>query len=318
MDVASQTDKKSPGERVVVLGGLGFIGSHVCRALIGQGHAVRIFDRADASPELIRDFQQSIEIVAGDVARAEDVVGALKDATLLINLVHTTVPGSSMVDPGHDIISNVASSARWLQRIGETSLRKIIYFSSGGTVYGESKAPITEDYPTNPLNSYGITKLAIEKYTAMYATIFDIDYLIVRPSNVYGPGQQLHYGQGAIGVMANRALRGEELEVWGAGTDRRDYLFIEDLISAILKLLDYHGSSRIFNVSSGTGHSVIDVISVLETLIQPFPGIAHTPKRRIDVPLNILDSSRLEKETGWRPNVSFEEGIRRTVEWMRR
>lgn len=318
MDVASQTDRKSPGERVVVLGGMGFIGSHLCRALIREGHSVRIFDRVNASTELIQDFQRSIEIVGGDVSRAEEVVGALKDATLLINLVHTTVPGSSMVDPGLDIISNVASSARWLEHIGETSLRKIIYFSSGGTVYGESKAPIAEDYPTNPLNSYGITKLAIEKYTAMYATHSDIDYCIVRPSNVYGPGQQLHYGQGVIGVMASRALRGEELEVWGEGTDRRDYLFIEDLISAIIELLDYNGPFRIFNISSGAGHSVLDVISVLETLIQPFPKVIHTPKRRIDVPLNILDSGRLEKETGWQPSISFAEGIRRTVEWMKR
>ena len=205
-----------------------------------------------------------------------------------------------------------------LKYIKGTSLRKIIYFSSGGTVYGESDVPISEDHHTNPLNSYGITKLAIEKYTAMYATHANIDYCIVRPSNVYGPGQQMQHGQGVIGIMASCALRGEELKVWGDGTYRRDYLFIDDLVSAIIKLFDYNGRFRIFNVSNGVGHSVLDVIAVLQRLIQPFPKVEYSLGRPIDVPVNILDSSRLQKETGWKPVIDFEEGIRRTVESMRR
>lgn len=318
MDSPSQPETARASERVVVLGGLGFIGNHLCRALVASGRTVRIFDRPEASQESIGDFHHSVEIVTGDISNAEDVINAVQDATVLINLVHTTVPGSSMIDPGLDIVSNVASTARWLKRVGETSLRKIIYFSSGGTVYGESKDLINEDYSTNPLNSYGITKLAIEKYTAMYAAHADIDYCIVRPSNVYGPGQQLLRGQGVIGIMANRALRGEELEVWGDGTVLRDFLYVDDLVNAILNLIDYKGQFRVFNVSSGVGHSVLDVILVLQKLIQPFPKVLLTPKRRIDAPLNILDSSRLKNETGWSPNVSFEDGVRRTVEWMRR
>lgn len=317
MDIPSKTEVAPANDRVVVLGGLGFIGSHLCRALVAQGRSVRVFDKPDASHDAISDFEQSIEIVSGDIAKPEEVVDAIRDASVLINLVHTTVPGSSMIDPGLDIISNVASSARWLKHIGETSLRKIIYFSSGGTVYGESKERITEDYPTNPLNSYGITKLAVEKYTAMYATHADIDYCIVRPSNVYGPGQQLHYGQGVIGIMASRALRGERLEVWGEGTDHRDFLYVDDLVKAILRLLNYDGEVRVFNVSSGVGHSVLDVIAVLERSIQPFPEVVHTPKRPIDVPLNILDSSRLQDETGWQPTTDFDEGVSRTIEWMK-
>lgn len=317
MNNASKPDVARVNDRVVVLGGLGFIGSHLCRALVAHDRSVRVFDRPEASQDAISDFKQSIEIATGDIAKPEEVVDAIRDATVLINLVHTTVPGTSMLDPGLDIISNVASSARWLKHIGETSLRKIIYFSSGGTVYGESKKPIAEDYPTNPLNSYGITKLAVEKYTAMYATHADIDYCIVRPSNVYGPGQQLHYGQGVIGIMASRALRGERLEVWGEGTDHRDFLYVDDLVRAILRLLDYNGSVRVFNVSSGVGHSVLDVIEALKTSIQPFPEVVHTPKRPIDVPLNILDSSKLQSETGWKPTTDFDQGVSRTIDWMK-
>ena len=305
-------------ERVVVLGGLGFIGSHLSRSLNKHGYAVRIFDRPGVSRELIKDCERDVEIVAGDISQPQEVIDALESAAILINLVHTTVPGSSMKDPVHDIVSNVAGTVRWLQRLGETSLRKIVYFSSGGTVYGKpEQVPIPEDHPTNPLNSYGITKLALEKYTAMYASSFGIDHCVVRPSNVYGPGQRLVHGQGVIGIMADRALRGEVLELWGSGTDQRDYLFIDDLVSAILRLLGYTGPLNIFNVSSGTGHSVLDVISVLQAQLDHSPEVKHLPGRGFDVPVNILDSSRLQAATGWQPKISFEEGIRRTIEWLK-
>ena len=317
MEIASPPDATLAHERVVVFGGLGFIGSHVCRALVNAGYSVRIFDRANESHELIKDFESQVEICEGDISQLDDVARAVDGVTVLINLIHTTVPGSSMKDPAYDVTSNVATAARWLEYLDQTHVRKVIYFSSGGTVYGApEKIPITEDHPTNPLTSYGITKLAIEKYIAMYARCFSLDYCIVRPSNVYGPGQRLHYGQGVIGIMASRALRGEALEVWGAGTDKRDYLFVEDLVSAIVKLLEYRGATRVFNVSSGKGHSVRDVIAALRTHIKPLPEVVQLPARGFDVPVNILDSSRLRDETGWEPTVAFEEGIRRTVEWI--
>ena len=319
MHIRSQPDSKLARERVTVFGGLGFIGSHICRALVNEDHFVRIFDRSGESHELVNDFEPNIEILEGDISRLEDIDSALDGATVLINLVHTTVPGSSMNDPAYDVTSNVANAARWLEHLGRTNLRKVIYFSSGGTVYGRpERIPITEDHPTNPLNSYGITKLAIEKYTAMYANRFGIEYCLVRPSNVYGPGQRLHYGQGVIGIMANHALRGERLEVWGEGTDQRDYLFIDDVVDAIRRLLSYNGPHRVFNVSSGIGHSVLNVIEVLRKQIDPLPEVVHLPPRSFDVPVNILDSTRLRHETGWRPTVEFEEGIRRSIEWLKR
>src|SRR5207253_6593327 len=118
-----------------------------------------------------------------------DVLTAVGDAHTIIHLVHTTVPGSSMKDPGYDAMSNVVASAQWLSRLPEIKARKIIYISSGGTVYGPPQSlPINEQHPTSPMSSYGITKLAIEKYVAMYSAMYGIEYRILRPSNVYGEG----------------------------------------------------------------------------------------------------------------------------------
>lgn len=318
MNKPSPPERDLAHERIVVLGGLGFIGSHLCRELFRHCSVIRAFDRPTQSRESVRDLENRIEIVGGDVSNTDEVVDALRDATILINLVHTTVPGSSMKDPAYDIVSNVASAVKWLQRLAETNLRKIIYFSSGGTIYGVPETvPITEHHPTNPISSYGITKLAIEKYTAMYANRFGIEHRLVRPSNVYGPSQRLNQGQGVIGILANHALKGEMLEVWGKGTDQRDYLFIDDLVAALLKLLVYEGPFRVFNISSGTGHSVLDMIGVLRTQINPLPEIVHREERGFDVPVNILDSSRIRQETGWSPAVGFEEGIRRTIDWLK-
>jgi UDP-glucose 4-epimerase len=297
---------------------LGFIGSNLCRRLVEHDYSVRIFDKLYASQELIDDFKGRVEVIEGDMSRAEDVLAAIADADIVINLIHTTVPGSSMADPGYDVTSNVAAAANWLQHLDRTRVRKMIYFSSGGTVYGVPQVvPITEEHPTNPINSYGITKLAIEKYTAMYADRFGVAYCLLRPSNIYGPGQRLHIGQGLIGVLADRALQSKPLEIWGSGENLRDYLFIDDLVSGVMALLSNQSSHRVFNLSSGQGHSVLDIVSILRNQIESLPEVVHLPDRGFDVPVNVLDSSRMTTATGWQPTVDLESGVKRTVQWIR-
>jgi UDP-glucose 4-epimerase len=233
--------------------------------------------------------------------------------------VHTTGPGSSLADPSYDVESNVAASVRWLSRLEQTSVRKIVFVSSGGTVYGiPQRNPIDEQHPTDPISSYGITKLALEKYVAMYATAAGIEYLILRPSNVYGEGQRLQIGQGVIGVLVDRALRGQELEVWGTGDSLRDYIYIADFISAVRALLTYTGSHRIFNVSGGKGHSLKDILQILRHQLGGLPDIRYKPARGFDVPANVLDASLLRAEVGWEPRVPLEEGVEHVIKWLKK
>ena len=134
---------------------------------------------------------------------------------------------------------------------------------------------------------------------------------------MYGPGQRLHTGQGVIGVAADRALRGEPLELWGDGESLRDYLYVEDMAASVVSLLDYAGAERVFNASSGEGRSVLDIIETLREQLGPLPEVVRKPFRGFDVPVNVLDSSRLRRATGWRPSVTLREGVGRTLEWLK-
>jgi UDP-glucose 4-epimerase len=318
MPQETQLTSPTTAPLVVVLGGLGFMGSHICRDLLRRGKEVRVFDKLYTSHELVADIEHDIEIVEGDMSRANDVLGAIADAETLIHLIHTTRPGSSMDDPAFDISSNVVANVRWLMRLRETKVRRILFVSSGGTVYGNPQSiPIDEDHPTNPVCSYGIAKLAIEKYIAMYASMFGLDYCLLRPSNVYGEGQRLNVGQGIIGVLADRALRGENLEIWGTGENLRDYLHVDDMVSALMALLSYGGPHRIFNVASSDGRSVLEIVSLLTNYLKMLPEVIYKPDRGFDVPANVLNSSRLREETGWQPKVDLSDGIARTVDWVK-
>ena len=151
----------------------------------------------------------------------------------------------------------------------------------------------------------------------MYSQIAGVRYTIVRPANVYGVGNRLNVGQGVIGVLAHRALKGEQLEVWGTGESRRDYVYIDDLVSALTALIEYNGSETVFNVSSGKAHSVLEVIDELRAILGELPPVVHLPSRGYDVPLNLLSSARLTAATGWSPHVTLESGIPRLIEWIR-
>lgn len=303
--------------RVLVMGGLGFIGNHLCRTLLREGYQVRIFDKLYSSRKLINDIQEEVEIEEGDVERPEDVLQALKGIDVAIDLIHTTVPGSSMQDPAYDVQSNVVSCTKWLSLLKDTDLTRIIYISSGGTVYGVPlKNPVSEDHPTEPICSYGITKLAIEKYVAMYANINGIEYRICRPANAYGEGQRLNIGQGVIGVFLERGLKGQPIEIWGDGTNRRDYIYVKDLVSGIVKLMNHDGKGRVFNISTGVGYSLNDIVTIIRDKLNIPLKVKYRRSRRFDVPVNILDNTRLKVETGWEPKTSITEGIRRVYDWL--
>ena len=315
MEDQSQNRKQ---ECVLVMGGLGFIGSHLCKLLLHEGYHVRVFDKLYGSRNLVNDIEESIEVIEGDIEKSEDVLRSLQDVDIVIDLIHSTVPGSSMQNPTYDAQSNILSHISWLSQLNKTKLARIIYISSGGTVYGIPREnPINENHPTDPICSYGITKLAIEKYVAMYSNMFGIDYKICRPANVYGEGQHLQTGQGVISVFLDMCLRKRTIEIWGDGKTCRDYINVKDMVRAILEISLYQGQHKVFNISSAKGYSLNDIITIIHDELKIPVQVNYLKSREFDVPTNILCNKLLTESTGWKPEVDLSNGMTMVYDYLK-
>ncbi len=175
-----------------------------------------------------------------------------------------------------------------------------------------------ETHPADPVCSYGIAKLAIEKYLGLYHYLYGIDYCILRVANPFGEGQRVVSSQGAVAVFLHRALKNELIEVWGDGSVVRDYVYIGDVVDAFLKAMDYTGSPRTFNIGSGRGYSLNELLEIIESLIgHPVPRI-YKEARTLDVPVNVLDISSARECLNWQPRTLLKDGLMKTLEWMRK
>lgn len=304
--------------KCVVLGGGGFIGSHLCQALLAAGHGVRVFDRPNLKRFDSAAERGPAEWLEGDFTNPEDLARAVDGCEVVYHLVSTTLPKSSNDNPVYDVETNVIGTLRLLELVRATSAR-IVFISSGGTVYGVPRAvPIPETHPTEPLCSYGIGKLAVEKYLRLYQVLHGLDYCVLRLANLYGERQRVTTAQGAVAVFLHRALRDEPIEIWGDGSVVRDYLYAGDAAAALVRAAAATGETRLFNVGSGRGQSLNDILAAIEALLGRPVRRSYLPGRRFDVPVNVLDVSLAARHLGWRPATSFAEGLSRTCDWMRR
>jgi UDP-glucose 4-epimerase len=302
----------------LVLGGAGFIGSHVAQALAQQGHGVKVFDRphVDRLPLFARD--KGFQVFTGDFLNPQSLSPALRGTEVVFHLVSTTLPKNSNDNPMYDVETNVLGSLRLIALCREHAVRKVVFISSGGTVYGVPKSlPIAEDHPTEPISSYGIHKLAVEKYLQLAHRLHGLDYCIVRPGNLYGPRQRLDTAQGAVAVFLDRALRGQPIQIWGDGAVVRDYVYVGDAVEAILKAARFEGEPRLFNIGSGIGVSLNELVAEIRKLIGLEIKVEHSAARTVDVPVNVLDCTRARRHLGWKASTPLNEGLRKTCEWLR-
>jgi UDP-glucose 4-epimerase len=304
-------------QRCLVLGGKGFIGSHLVEALLAEGFAVRVFDRANI-PSLNSDpVAARVEWVDGDFTSDADVARALVGCDVCYHLVSTTLPQSSNADPVFDVETNVAGTIRLLNHAVTNRVRKVVFISSGGTVYGVPRTvPIAEDHPTNPICSYGITKLAIEKYMHLYKVLHGLDYAVLRLANPFGERQRIQASQGAVAVFMGKILHGEKIEIWGDGSVVRDYIYIGDAVRAMVMAAGHSGEEKIFNIGSGDGVSLNQIISGIEEVTGRKADVTYTPARAFDVPVSVLALDRAKAGLGWRPETSFMDGLRKLMTWM--
>ena len=304
--------------KCVIFGGGGFIGSAIADRLLLDGHSVRIFERPRVEPFRKFKANEQVEWITGDFLSTHDVGGAVDGADVVLHLVSTTLPKNSNDDPIYDVQSNVVGTLQLLQAMAARKVRKIVFISSGGTVYGIPKyLPIDEGHPTDPLVSYGITKLVIEKYLYLYERMHGIKPISLRVANPYGERQRVETAQGAVGVFLHRALTGNPIEIWGDGSVTRDYIHISDVAEAFVRAVEYSGPKSVFNISSGSGTSLNELIGLLEDVLGKPIERRYLPARPFDVPVSVLSNTLARAELHWTPSVPMREGIARTAEWMR-
>jgi len=245
-----------------------------------------------------------------EILRAGDVVYLLAGGSL---------PDDRGVDGRTQLDATVGATLTFLDSCVEAGVARVLFPSSGGTVYGiPAGLGISEQHPTDPLNAYGVQKLAIEKYLAIYRKFRGLDSIVMRIGNPFGPGQDPLKGQGLIAAVSFKALTNAPIEVWGDGEVVRDFLFIDDLVDCFVSLVDYDGPAKLFNVGAGIGRSVNQVIqAVAKALPAADLNIQRSSGRPYDVPINVLDIGLVMQETGWRPTTGFSEGVAQTVAWCR-
>lgn len=303
--------------KCLVIGASGFIGSHLVDKLVEAGHHVRCFDRVIAGPITEVRSAAGREMIEGDISVVADITRAMEGCDVCFHLASTTLPKSSNDDPVFDVETNVLATLRMLGVMVRTGVKKVIYSSSGGTVYGiPSQIPITETHPTDPTCSYGIAKLTIEKYLALFYQLHGLDYAVLRLANPYGERQRVSGSQGAVAVFLGRALKKQPVDVWGDGTVVRDYIHIDDVVGAMLKSIESHSTQRIFNIGSGKGTKLLELLNVIDSVLGYRTERIFRPSRSFDVPKNVLSIERAHREWGWCPEIDLYHGIRRFADWI--
>lgn len=315
----SENDSTGTTRQCLVLGGLGFIGSHLVDALLEHGYAVRCFDRPLVAPlGDSRSITPGFTLYEGDFTNEADVVKVLEGCDICFHLVSTTLPKSSNTDPVFDVESNVVGTVRLLTHAVKLGLKKIVFVSSGGTVYGmPAQVPIPETHSTDPVCSYGISKLAIEKYLRLFNHLYGLDYTILRIANPFGERQRTQASQGAVAVFLGKVLRGEPVEIWGDGSVVRDYIHIADVVDALLLAVEHTKGEHVFNIGAGCGRSLNEVLDAIEKITGRDAIRRYLPGRTLDVPVSVLNIERARKQLGWSPKVDFEGGLERFATWLK-
>lgn len=300
----------------VVIGGSGFIGRHLVRALLEAGDSVQVVDRF-ALP--VQGFPAPVCHLDPAVAGPADYDAAVGMAEVIHHYAWTTIPAQANSDPLKDLEDNLRLTLGLLDALSRRGGGRLVFLSSGGTVYGRlSQVPVPESHPLEPTTAYGVSKIAAEKYLGFYRAIHGIDTRVLRLSNPYGAGQSPARQQGAVTTFIHRALAGETIELWGDGTVVRDFLHIADLVPALVAAGEVpHPAMPVLNIGSGEPTSLNDVLAAIGAALGRQPAVEYRPHRGFDVPVSVLDVRAASRLLGWAPRISLADGVAQVIEDLR-
>lgn len=303
--------------RILVTGGAGFIGSNVADRFVALGHEVAIYD--DLSTGFREFVNPAARFYHADIRDREAVERCMAEFQPEIVDHHAAQIDvrKSVDEPVHDAGINVVGALELLQACTRHRVRKFVYASTGGALYGEGRTlPASEDHPVNPESPYGVSKHTLEHYLYTWKLLHGLDYTVLRYPNVFGPRQNPHGEAGVNAIFIGLMLRGRRPRIFGTGEQLRDYLFVADAVEANVLALT-RASGEMLNLGTGLGTSVNEIFRELKAIMGFEGEPIYEPPRPGEVQRIYLDATRAKAALGWEPKVSFREGLRRTVEWSR-
>lgn len=300
--------------RSLVVGGSGFLGSHVVDALLEERHEVRVLDLRPP-PAGLAEAWRDVEFLRGDMLDAGRLEEATRGCSYVFQYATTTIPKTSIEDPELDN-QNLVATLRLLRACQKTKVEKIVFPSSGGTVYGKpDRLPVPEDAPLRPGSPYAATKIAIESHLAAAYQVHGLDYGVLRYGNPYGPRQDPAGKMGVVSVVFGLLRSGKSPILFGDGTTVKDFFFAADAASAAVAVLR-PSEEHVFNVGSGRGTSIRELFAAMAKVVgRPFEPRRAAPLPG-DEPACVLDIRRIRRAFGWQPHVDLLTGLRWTWEWI--
>ncbi|WP_418275961.1 NAD-dependent epimerase/dehydratase family protein [Isoptericola jiangsuensis] len=295
-----------------IFGANGFIGTHLVRRFaLDQREIVAVARRFDQDLDRL-----GVRTIAGDLRDRSAMRYALSGVDTVIQLMGTSAPAQGIAHSTQDIQDNVIPHVAFLRECVDVGVRRFIFLSSGGAVYGPVPGDrlIHETHPTNPISSHGVTKLMMEHFIRLHSHLDDLEHVILRVANPYGPGQVVRAGQGLIPALVERHRQGLPVTVYGDGSAARDYVYIDDVVDAVVRASDIADHQELtVNIGSGEHRTILEVIAGLERAAGISLTLDKLPARATDVDRIALDVSRARDTLGWTPSVKFDEGLHRTV-----
>lgn len=299
--------------RILVTGGAGFIASHVVEAYVAEGHTIAVFD--NLSTGKTENIPNGVTFFEGDITdrlRVAQVLQEFRPEVINHHAAHIQV-GYSVENPHFDATANILGVLNIMEEARQLgTVKKVIMASTGGAMYGDREVPFNETMLPQPLSPYGISKRSGEMYLYFYFAQYGIPFIALRYSNVYGPRQNPHGESGVVAIFMERILDGKTLMINGDGKNTRDYVFVKDVARANVLALGYNGTGE-FNIGTNTETSTNEVFhKVVEALGADVPEV-HGPARPGEQKRSVLDYRKAQRELGWEPQMSFEEGIKITA-----
>ena len=306
-------------KKILMLGGYGFISTNILKYIdenYAEEYEVIIFDRIMEHPKGVK-FNCVKKVYAGDFSDETNLIQIFNEneINIVMHFLSSTVPATSN-NAQFDVESNLIATLKLLGIMDKFGVKDIVYMSSGGAIYGDYLMKVhNEEDAVYPKSSYGVVKLAIEKYLLSYSELYEFNSLILRLSNPYGP---YHYNnkQGIINIAIRKALAGEKVQIWGSGDGIKDYIYIEDVCSIIFRLIENGVETEVYNVAAGSAHSVNEIVEGIKEFV-PSCEWEHVNALHSDVQSFELDITKLRQKLGVIKFTSFENGLKKTINWQK-